>query len=107
MPIFCRALITIVFIVAIASCVQDSRQEDKDAAVEETADEFVARVNDELVDLFKEVGAALWVRATYITPDTAIVAAKTQERLLEFQSRIDLSVPPVATRRPEGSQAAD
>ncbi len=88
MPIFCRALITIVFIVAIASCVQDSRQEDKDAAVEETADEFVARVNDELVDLFKEVGAALWVRATYITPDTAIVAAKTQERLLEFQSRI-------------------
>ena len=88
MTIFFRSLTTIIFVVAIASCVPDSQREGKEAAVEETADEFVARVNEELVDLNKEAGAALWVRATYITPDTGIIAAKTQERLLEFQSRI-------------------
>lgn len=88
MTIFFRSLVTIIFIIGIASCVQDSQHGDTSAAVDETADEFVARVNNELTELFKEVGAAFWVRATYITPDTAIIAAKTQERLLEFQSRI-------------------
>src|SRR6185295_7986512 len=33
-----------------------------------------------------ETGAAQWVRATYITQDTAVLAAKATERSLEFQS---------------------
>ena len=41
----------------------------------ETAEEFVARVNDELVGIGKEGAAAAWVRSTYITGDTAIIAA--------------------------------
>ncbi len=37
--------------------------------------------------MHKENAAAAWVRVTYITPDTALIAAKSQERLLEFHSK--------------------
>ncbi len=53
----------------------------------ETADEFVARVNDELRELYREGYAAQWVRSTYITKDTALLAAKASERYAEWHSR--------------------
>jgi peptidyl-dipeptidase A len=39
-------------------------------------------------ELAKEASAAYWVRSTYITPDTAILAAKAGERGLEFESAL-------------------
>ena len=59
-----------------------------DQAPKETAAEFVARVEAESNELNKELSAAFWVRNTYITPDTAILAAKAGERGLAFESRI-------------------
>jgi peptidyl-dipeptidase A len=56
------------------------------AAPEETPEAFIARINAELETLQKETGAAAWVRATYITQDTAAIAAKATERSLAFQS---------------------
>ncbi|NNF50657.1 MAG: M2 family metallopeptidase [Woeseiaceae bacterium] len=56
------------------------------AAPTETAQEFVARVNDELQELRREVGAANWVRSTYITGDTAIIAAAASERYAKWHS---------------------
>ncbi|MBA3563057.1 MAG: M2 family metallopeptidase [Gammaproteobacteria bacterium] len=53
----------------------------------ETPEEFVARINDELEELNRETGAAEWVRATYITKDTAVIAAGASERSLEFFTR--------------------
>ena len=53
-----------------------------------TADEFVADVNRQLDELNKEAAAAQWVRVTYITPDTAVIAAKSSERMLAFQSEM-------------------
>ena len=50
------------------------------AAPTETAEEFVARINDEYLELYKESAAAGWVRATYITPDTGLLAARMNER---------------------------
>lgn len=58
------------------------------AEKEETAKEFVERIQKESIELSKEAGAAAWVRNTYITPDTAILAAKAGERSLEFESRM-------------------
>ncbi|MEM7359789.1 MAG: M2 family metallopeptidase [Pseudomonadota bacterium] len=58
------------------------------AFAEETAKEFVERIQKESVELSKETGAAYWVRNTYITPDTAVLAAKAGERSLEFESRM-------------------
>ena len=51
-----------------------------------TADEFVADVNRQLDELNREAAAAQWIRVTYITPDTAVIAAKSSERMLAFLS---------------------
>jgi len=58
------------------------------AKKKETAQEFVARIQAEGLALNKEVAAAYWVRNTYITPDTAILAAKAGERALAFESSV-------------------
>lgn len=55
-------------------------------SVNETAKEFITRIQKEMLELNKEVEAAYWVRATYITDDTAVLAAKAGERQLEFMS---------------------
>lgn len=57
-------------------------------AVTESAKEFVARIQEESIELSKETNAAFWVRNTYITPDTAVLAAKAGERALEFESNM-------------------
>ncbi len=61
---------------------------DGHAEKQETAKEFVARIQEEGRKLAKEVEAAYWVRNTYITPDTAVLAAKAGERSLAFESSV-------------------
>lgn len=56
-------------------------------AAEETAEEFLARINAEFTELRIEVAKAFWVQSTYITPDTSFLAAKANEKLLAFTSR--------------------
>jgi peptidyl-dipeptidase A len=54
---------------------------------DETADEFVARINAELDELNRESGAANWIRATYINHDSAIVASAASERYAAWHSQ--------------------
>ena len=70
----------------LAACSQQAPDEPAAdaAAPTETAEEFVARVNAELEELGRELGAAFWVRATYITGDTAILAAAASERYAKW-----------------------
>ncbi|HKS53832.1 MAG TPA: M2 family metallopeptidase, partial [Steroidobacteraceae bacterium] len=56
------------------------------AAPKESADEFVARINNEMMDLGREESAAGWSYATYINQDTEYLNAKTTERQLEYLS---------------------
>lgn len=67
-------------VITLAACSQQTTEEAVSAAPTETAEEFVARVNEELKELGREGGAAAWVRATYITPDTAILSSLARER---------------------------
>jgi len=53
----------------------------------ETAEEFVARVNEELMEISIERGAVGWVRATYINHDTAVLAARSQEKYAAWHSK--------------------
>jgi peptidyl-dipeptidase A len=55
-------------------------------AKKESAKEFVARIEVQGQALAKEVEAAYWVRQTYITDDTAVLASKAGERSLAFSS---------------------
>ncbi len=50
----------------------------------DNADEFVARVNQELQRRGHENAIAAWVQQTYITPDTERLAARALERALEY-----------------------
>ncbi len=60
----------------------------EDDAAEESADEFVARANAEYAELYKEVSAADWVMATYITKDTQMLSSTAAERYSAWHSDI-------------------
>jgi peptidyl-dipeptidase A len=81
-----------IFIVALmlAACGQpQDGSAPADAAQDgpaETAEEFVARINEELAELGRELGAAGWVRATYITTDTALLQSRARERYAAWHS---------------------
>ena len=62
-------------VVLLSACSEQVADESTVAAATETAEEFIARANVELIELSRQSGAAGWVRATYITHDTAILAA--------------------------------
>jgi len=53
----------------------------------EAADEFVSRVNRELIDLGAETQVAGFVQATHITPDTEMLSAKATDRYLAYISK--------------------
>lgn len=48
----------------------------------ETADQFVARINDEYRKIATELNSAQWLSSTYINGDSEMLAAKTNERWL-------------------------
>lgn len=54
------------------------------AAANETADQFVERLNRGLLALSIEGSRAGWVAETYITEDTAALAAEASDRYLEY-----------------------
>jgi peptidyl-dipeptidase A len=74
-------------VIVLAACSQQATDEVADATPTETAEEFVARVNAELIELNREGGAAGWVRATYITEDTAIMSSLVRERYAAWHSK--------------------
>jgi peptidyl-dipeptidase A len=57
-------------------------------AAAETAAEFVARANAELLDAGQEFARATWVQLTYITPDTDAIASRAYERYLAVNARL-------------------
>lgn len=48
----------------------------------ETADQFIARVNDEFKKMYPELTAAQWLSSTYINDDSQLLSAKANERYL-------------------------
>ena len=78
----------IVFAITAFSTSGATAKADKNAQQSETAQEFVARIEQESLELSKELNAAFWVRSTYINKDTAVLAAKAGERALEFESKV-------------------
>ena len=48
----------------------------------ETADQFIARVNEEVRKGYPEISSAQWLSSTYINDDTQMLAAKANERYL-------------------------
>ena len=83
---FAHLLAGIALVALLAACSEQAADEKAAATPAETAEEFVARANAELKELSREIGAAEWVRSTYITQDTAILAAAASERYAKWHS---------------------
>jgi len=58
-----------------------------DTVRSETADEFVARFNEELRDLDKFTATTNWVQATYINQDTSYLKAQQDQVYAQWQSK--------------------
>jgi len=54
----------------------------RQAPANETADQFIARVNREMRETYAELSSAQWLSSTYINSDSELVAAKAHERWL-------------------------
>lgn len=71
---------------ALAACKKQDEQPASPTAAQapkgETADQFIARVNDEFRKMYPEVSASQWLAATYINDDTQLLEAKYNERYL-------------------------
>ena len=83
---------------------------DTSTSSEPTVDEAVAfmkGVNKTLKQLYIEAERMAWVKSTYITHDTEVLAATANERLMEYQARTikeatrfdDLELPPDTARQ--------
>lgn len=68
----------------LSACERDTAQAPVVAGVpeDETADEFVARVNEEMRGMYRELTASQWLSSTYINQDSQLLAAKGNERWL-------------------------
>lgn len=73
-------------LVTLAACKKNEPATDSAATPAapkgETADQFIARVNDEFKKMYPEMTAAQWLSSTYINDDSQLLAAKGNERYL-------------------------
>ena len=76
----------LVLAVTLVACSEQPDGEADAVTATETADEFVARVNDEYKDWWRELNAASWLRATYINEDSAVVNSLANERFAAWHA---------------------
>ncbi len=83
-------LILASFLLVVTGCGKEHAGEANVSAIAltESAEEFVARANAEYRELWKERGAADWVRNTYITVDTAVISSLANERYSKWHSEM-------------------
>jgi peptidyl-dipeptidase A len=82
------AAVMLVFVAcAVVACGSEGGATGDAEARTETPEEFVERVNAEIIELAPGIQAAAWVRATYITHDTAILDSLAKEEYAEWHSR--------------------
>ena len=76
-------------LLGLSACKQKSVETagTKAAYNNESADEFIARVNRELTEAYPEITSAQWLAATYINSDSERISAKTNERYLSMMSK--------------------
>jgi len=68
----------------LAACSGGSAPSEASASKPETADEFVARVNEGLTEVEREASAADFTQKTYITADTELLNARATDRKLAY-----------------------
>ena len=70
----------------LAACGEPDEPNVSAVAKNETADEFVARANEEFREGWIQRAAADWVRSTYITKDTAVISSMVAQQYAKWIS---------------------
>ena len=83
-----RAIAVCVASVFLAACQPSADTKTEQKTTAKSADEFIADVNQRYLDMNREMNAAQWAYVTYINEDTALIAAKTYERYMEFEKGV-------------------
>ncbi|MDH3336801.1 MAG: M2 family metallopeptidase [Gammaproteobacteria bacterium] len=89
MKVLAKMLAGLSFVIVLAACSQEPDEASAptaSATPAESAEQFIARVNTDYKDWWREVNAAEWLRATYINVDSAIVEALAHERYAAWHS---------------------
>ena len=73
-----KVSMAVLVVLGLAACQQQA------SAPAEKADQFVERLNTDFAVLHIEGAQAGWVQATYITPDTEALNARTNDRFLAY-----------------------
>jgi peptidyl-dipeptidase A len=81
-----KIILPLLAVALLAACEQQQTETAAPAEPTETADEFVARVNDEFREYWRELNAAGWLRATYINEDSGIVDSLANQRYAEWHT---------------------
>src|SRR5690606_17297915 len=81
------AIAAAAFALALGACSRspspgDAAAPAAQAPEDENADQFIARVNREMREIYTELSSAQWLSSTYINSDSELVAAKANERWL-------------------------
>jgi len=79
---------SIAFCGLVACSKAPSTSEQTSAAPAKTVDEFIAEVNKKYLDNTYEYNAAQWTYVTYINDDTALLATKSNEKLMAMEKEM-------------------
>ena len=83
-----KQAIYVVALILVFGCAPEHDAGGEKTQVQKTPAEFLARSEQEMLELGTEVALAHWLRTTYITPDTGELAALASERALAFDSAL-------------------
>jgi peptidyl-dipeptidase A len=87
MNIFPKLFAGVVLAMGLAACTEQAATDDVAvAAPTETAEEFVARINREFLDVAMEAEIASWVYETYINNDAAYLVSAARQRFAAWQA---------------------
>ncbi len=82
-------LLVFVGFFCLSSC--DDKTETTEPAKNSTSkspEAFIEDVNQRYLDIYRETSAAQWVYSTYINDDSALIAARSNERMMAFEKNI-------------------
>jgi peptidyl-dipeptidase A len=89
-----RLLVVLLASTVLAACqpAADAKKEEgvkqKGTSKNQSAEAFIADVNQRYLEIDREMNAAQWAYVTYINEDTALLAAKAYERFMEFEKGV-------------------
>ena len=83
---YAYALTTAALVLAACSPEKPSGEKAISEPDRPTAKAFIEQFDETMGPIQQEAAVAQWIRATYITPDTAVIAAKSSERFQAFLS---------------------